>query len=320
MKEKVAKILSDAESIACFMHKNPDGDAIGSCLAIKNAFKEKVKVYCPGKLPEIFMFLPGAEEVVQFSSFSEVKPAQVFLVLDCSDEKRIPDFDRSKAEAVIVVDHHETNEYFGDYNIVEPERASTAEIVFDILKLTKKPITKDVATCIFTGLYTDTGGFKYSSTNAETFQTAKELVELGAVPWKVAVEIYESNPPRRIRLLAECLKTLRLFLNDKVAVLYVTREMYERTGALPEDTEDFVNYARGIKGVEVGVFLRELEPEGVKVSFRSKNEVNVAKVAKALGGGGHDHAAGCELNCSLEEAIDKIINLLAQEMSGGQNV
>lgn len=318
MKEKVARILSEAQSIACFYHKNPDGDALGSALAVKNHFGEKVRVYGYGRLPELFSFLPGYHEIVRYESFSEVEPAEVYLVVDCGDESRVPGFDPSKAKEVVVIDHHETNTGFGHHNIVEPERASTAEIVYDVLKLTNAPVSRETALCIYTGLYTDTGGFKYSSTCAETFETAKELVELGVVPWEVASAVYESNPVRRMRLLALCLSTLRLYVDGKVAVLYVKREMYEKTGALPEDTEDFVNYARSIKGVEVGVFVRELEEGGVKVSLRSKSHANVARVASALGGGGHYHAAGCELDgVGVEEAIERLVELLEAEIKGG---
>ena len=311
MKEKIARILDDAKSVACFFHKNPDGDAVGSALAVRNFFGPKVKVYCPGKLPEIFSFLPAASEIIQYSDFDVVEPAEVFLVVDCGDEKRVPGFDRTKTERVLVIDHHETNSNFGDLNLVEPDRSSTAEIVYDVIKTLDRPISKEVAECLFTGLYTDTGGFRYSDTTAQTFQTAKELVELGAEPWKVAVNIYESNPVRRLRLLGECLNTLRLHLDGKVATLHVTLDMYERTGALVEDTEDFVNYARSIKGVEVGVFVREREEGGVKISLRSKGRVNVAEIAKRFGGGGHFNAAGCEMD---HETVEGAISLILKEL------
>lgn len=243
-----------------------------------------------------------------------MEPAQVFLVLDCGDAKRVPGFDPSKAKTIIVIDHHETNDGFGDINLVEPDRSSTAEIVFDVLKELAQPISQEVAECLFTGIYTDTGGFRYSDTTPSTFEAAKQLVELGARPWKVAVEIYESSPVRRIKLLGLCLETLQLHLEGKVASLYVTLDMYKKTGALPEDTEDFVNYARGIKGVEVGIFMRELYEGGVKVSLRSKEKVNVAKVARELGGGGHQNAAGCELNMGIREALKILLEKIAQQL------
>ncbi len=310
----IAELIDGAGSVACFVHKNPDGDAIGSALAIRNFFGGKVRVYSPTKVPEFFMFLPAAHEIVCYSDFGEVEPAELFLVVDCADAKRIPGFDRSKADRVIVIDHHETNDGFGDVNLVVPESSSTAELVFRMIKSLGRPVSKEVADCLFTGVYTDTGGFRYSDTTASTFEVAKELVELGAEPWRIAVEIYESNPLRRLRLLGECLNTLRLYCSGKVAVLYVTLDMYARTGATAEDTEDFVNYARSIKGVEVGLFLRELEGGGVKVSLRSKGRVNVAEVAKELGGGGHHNAAGCELNLPLVDAIDRIVSSLERRL------
>ncbi len=310
----MAQILEEAESIACFFHKNPDGDAVGSALAVKNFFGDKVKVYSYHGVPEIFRFLPKADEVIKYEDFSEVEPAQIFLVLDCGDERRIPGFDASRASTIVVVDHHETNDGFGDVSIVEPDRSSTCEIVYEILKETGRKISTSVAECLFAGIYTDTGGFRYSDTTATTFQVAKELVEAGADPWKITLNIYDSNPVRRIKLLSLCLGTLQLHLEGKVASLYVTLDMYEKTGALPEDTEDFVNYARGIKGVEVAVFMRELHEGGVKVSLRSKGKVNVARIARRLGGGGHANAAGCELDMGIEKALESILDILKEEI------
>ncbi len=314
MRERIAEILDNAKIIACFWHKNPDGDAVGAALAVKNFYGDKVRVYSRDRVPEIFRFLSGSEEVIVYKDFSEVEPADVFLVVDCGDERRVPGFDGSKAGTVVVIDHHDTNTGFGDVNFVDPESSSTCELVYQVLKATGRPIDAKVAECLYTGVYTDTGGFKYADTKPETFQAAKELVELGAEPWKVAVEIYESNPLRRIKLLGECLGTLQLHLDGKVASLFVTLDMYERTGSLPEDTEDFVNYARGIKGVEVGIFIRERHEGGVKVSLRSKGRVNVAKVAAQLGGGGHVNAAGCELDSTVEETLNRLISLLEKEV------
>ncbi len=312
MKEKIAKILDSAESIACFFHKNPDGDAVGSALAVKNFFKEKVEVYSPGIIPEVYMFLKGADGIRIYSDFDEVKRAEVFLVLDCADDKRIPHFDRNKANIVINVDHHETNTFFGDINLVEPDRASTSEIVFDILKVADvSRISPEVAECIYTGLYTDTGGFKFSNTNKRSFEIASELVDYGVNPSRVASCVYESYPFRRMRLLALSLSTLELHKDGKIASMYVTWDMFKKSGAYPEDTEDFVNYTRAIKGVEVGIFIRELFSSGVKVSLRSKSKVNVAKIASLFGGGGHFNAAGCELNCTIQEAKNLLINAVS---------
>ncbi|NPA15120.1 MAG: bifunctional oligoribonuclease/PAP phosphatase NrnA [Deferribacteres bacterium] len=316
MKERIAKILDGAKSIACFFHKNPDGDAVGSALAVKNFYGDKVTVYSPSKVPEVYEFLPGVEEIVVYPDFSEVAPSEVFLVLDCADERRVPSFDKSRADVVVNIDHHETNTLFGDVNLVEADRASTSEIVFDVLKLAKGgSITREVAECVYTGLYTDTGGFKFSNTSKQAFEVAAELVDLGVEPSKIATYVYESYPFRRMRLLALSLATLELHLGGRVSSMYVTRKMFEETSSYPEDTEDFVNYTRSIKGVEVGIFLRELSGGGVKVSLRSKSQVNVAEIASSFGGGGHFNAAGCEMDCSVEEAKHLLIEAVSRVLA-----
>ncbi len=315
MKEKIAKVLDEANSIACFFHKNPDGDAVGSALAVKNFYGDKVKVYSPSKIPEVYEFLPCVDEIRIYSNFSEVEPSQVLLVLDCADEGRVPFFDRKKGDIIINVDHHETNTLFGDLNLVEPDRASTSEIIFDVLKLSHwGTITPEVAECIYAGLYTDTGGFKFSNTTKEAFETAAELVTLGVDPSKVATFVYENYPFRRMKLLALALATLELHLGGRMASMYVTQGMFKETSSYPEDTEEFVNYTRAIKGVEVGVFIRELNERGVKVSLRSKSKVNVAQIASLFGGGGHFNAAGCEINCSVEEAKKLLIEAVSKAL------
>ena len=312
MKTRIAEILDKAKSICCFFHKNPDGDAVGSALAVKNFYGDKVRVYSPTPVPEIYLFLPGASQIKVYKHFSEVEEAEVFLVLDCADLGRVPGFEK-KCSVLINVDHHETNTHFGDFNLVDPTAASTCELVFELLKFSKKGnITKEVADCVYTGLYTDTGGFKFSNTNKKAFEVACELLDYGVNPAEIASAVYESYPFRRMKLLAKSLDTLELHLGGKVASMYVTLPMYKETGALPEDTEEFVDFTRAVKGVIVAVFLRELDSGGVKVSLRSKGNVNVAEVAKAFGGGGHFSAAGCEINSSVREALALILKKLAE--------
>lgn len=313
MVEKIAEILDGAKSIACFVHKSPDGDALGSALAVFNYYRGKVSVWSPTAFSEVYYFLPGASLINIYSDFAVVPGSEVALFVDCGDLKRVPGFDRSRFDLVINVDHHESNTFFGDYNLVNPSRASTSELVFEILKASKNGvITKEVALCLYTGLYTDTGGFKYSNVGATDFEVAKELVQYGVDPFLVALEVYESYPFRRMKLLALTLGTLELFCDGKVAVMFVKKEFFELTGSTPEDTEDFVNYARAIKGVEVAVFIRERLTGGVKVSLRSKNYFNVAKVAQVFGGGGHHHAAGCELDVGVDDAKRLIIKTLVE--------
>ncbi len=315
---EIAKVLDESESIACFVHKSPDGDALGSALAIYNFYgnKKSVSIYSPTLYPEVYSFLPGIDRVVVYNDFStDVRGADVALFLDCGDIGRVPGFDFSLFGRVVNVDHHESNGNFGSYNLVDPDAPSTSTLVYEVLKRSKAGvIDTDVAICLYTGLYTDTGGFRYSNTNEYAFKVAGELVSYGIDPSKIAFEVYENYPFRRMKLLALALGTLELFMDGKVSVITVYRDFFDKAGATPEDTEDFVNYARAIKGVEVGIFIRERLTGGVKVSFRSKSYFNVADVARIFGGGGHHHAAGCELDLPPEEAKLRLLEVIRDRL------
>ncbi len=315
--QKVVEILDSAKDIACFVHKSPDGDALGSALAVYNFYKDKkVRIWSPTGYPEFYGFLPGVENVRVYNDFSEVEKAEVALFLDCGDIGRVPGFDRSIFKTIINIDHHESNSGFAHYNIVDPSAPSTTTLLYEILKNSKKgTIDSIVAKCLYTGLYTDTGGFRYSNTTAYAFGVAASLISYGINPSEIAFEVYESYPFRRMKLLALALNTLELYFNGRVSVMTVYKEFFEKTGSLAEDTEDFVNYARAIKGVEVAIFIRERLSGGVKISLRSKNYLNVAEIARNFGGGGHFHAAGCEMDLPPEVAKKKLLEVIAGKLS-----
>ena len=315
---EIVKVLDECESIACFVHKSPDGDALGSALAIYNFYgdKKRISIYSPTLYPEVYSFLPGIGSVIVYNDFSsDVKGADVALFLDCGDIGRVPGFDFNLFREVVNIDHHESNGNFGSYNLVDPDAPATSTLVYELLKRSRAGvIDTNVAICLYTGLYTDTGGFRYSNTSEYAFKVAGELVSYGIDPSRIAFEVYENYPFRRMKLLALALETLELFVDGKVAVMTVYKDFFDKVGATPEDTEDFVNYARAIKGVEVGIFIRERLTGGVKVSLRSKSYFNVSEVARIFGGGGHNHAAGCELDLPPEEAKLKLLAVIKERL------
>jgi phosphoesterase RecJ-like protein len=218
---------------------------------------------------------------------------------------------------LINIDHHVSNDNFGDINIVIPEASAAGEIIFDLLKAAGMEITPEIATNLYVAIHTDTGSFRYSSATTGSFVKAGELVRLGADPREVAVKVYENYPEKKFKLLGMVLNTLELVevgLNGKVATVVVTLDMMNRAGADKADADGFVNYARSIEGVEVGVLLRECGPEAYKISFRSKGNIDVSAVAQAFGGGGHINASGCNIEGSLEEVKKKVVDLLRERI------
>ncbi|MDH3976252.1 MAG: bifunctional oligoribonuclease/PAP phosphatase NrnA [Deltaproteobacteria bacterium] len=302
--EIVSAIEAD-ERILIASHLNPDGDAIGSSLALALALKKMNKdvfVYNRDGVPYQFEHLPGAEMVA--TSLDSEKPFDSAVVLDCSELERVgKDFSSMVAtKKWINIDHHLTNEYFADITLIDKDACSTGYLVFNVLKALPVELDKAIADNIYTTIIVDTGSFRYSNATNEAFIAAGELVSLGVSPWEISNKVYENQPLGRMKLLSLVLDSLRVSENGKVASLVVTKEMMSATGTGHEETDGFVNYARSIEGVEVAFLVREITSSEYKISYRSKGLINVASVARSFGGGGHRNAAGCVMEGSLEEA------------------
>ena len=308
MKHEIGKILKEKSSFLIVTHKNPDGDAIGSSFALYNVLRELGKtVYLeiPTKPSYIYDFLDDYN-IVEITSNS--KNVEVVIALDSAELHRCGlEKDYIKDKLLINIDHHKTNPGYGDINLIEPDAAAVGCIIYDILKTNKLPITKKTAEYLYLSILTDTGSFRYSSTTSKTFKVASELLEKGVEPWYIASNVYEREKPETYKLLSLTLNTLELHLEGKLALLYTTQEMFKKTNTTADNTESFVNFARSIRGVEVGVFLREDEPDVFKISIRSRGLVDVSEVATKFEGGGHKNAAGGTVRAPLEEAKQKIL-------------
>ncbi len=309
MKHEIGKIIKEKSSFLVVTHKNPDGDAIGSSFALYNVLKELGKtVYLeiPTKPAYIYDFLDDYNAVEITTNSKDV---EVILALDSAEMHRCGlDKEYVKDKLLINIDHHKTNPGFGNINLIEPEAAAVGCIVYDILKSNGLPITKKTAEYLYLSILTDTGSFRYSSTSPKTFKVAADLLEKGVEPWYIASNVYEREKPETYKLLSLTLDTLELHLSGKLALLYTTQDMFKRTNTTADNTESFVNFARSIRGVEVGVFLREDEPNVFKISIRSRGSVDVSEVAARFEGGGHKNAAGGTLRAPLKEAKQKIID------------
>ena len=309
----IQRIISEITLNRTFLvatHENPDGDAVGSSLALAcylSALGKEVTVFSCDLLPDNYKFLPLADTVV--TSIPDRK-FDICFVLDAGDLSRTgkdPESFRQIGK-IINIDHHPDNRNFGDINLVDPKASATGALIYRLLSTAGFEIDYPTALCIYTAIVTDTGSFRYSNADHEAFQISGQMVSCGINPWFVAEKLYESQPRQRLELLCLALSTLQVADRGDIASITVTLDMYAKTGATSELTDGFVNYPRSIRGVEVAVFFREVENGLFKVGFRSKGKVDVSVLAAAFGGGGHHNAAGCKISGSMEEARHMILS------------
>jgi phosphoesterase RecJ-like protein len=308
--KRIAETIRRERRFLIASHENPEGDAIGSILALGLALKEmgkNVTIFNQDPIPEILLFLPGAEEIAH--QIPENERFDVALALDCGDKKRLgKEFNKVDQIGILInVDHHVSNTQFGDLNHVDPQASSAAEMVYDLLREIPVKINPAIAENLYTGILTDTGSFHYSNATAKTFSVARACILAGVKPWKVAENIYETQPLARLRLLPLVLETLEFQEDGRVSSVVVTQEMLAKTGATPALTEDFINYPRSVKGSEVALLFREVNQEKYRVSFRSRGKIDVSRISQVFQGGGHPNAAGCTVEGTLREVKAKVL-------------
>jgi phosphoesterase RecJ-like protein len=315
MMETIQNIVEEIRNNHSFLlttHEGPDGDAVGSSLALASILRKigkDVVVHFRDPLPDLYVFLPGSDSV---SARIPDRDFDVAFVLDIGELRRAGDeFCRfGRIGTIINLDHHLACECFGDHNLVDHTAAATGVLVYRIASAMGYRFDHETALCLYVSIITDTGSFRYSNANREAFNIAGEMIELGVNAWDVAEQLYENQPRKRLELLARCLPTLEIIKDGLAASVTVTLDMYAATGANAELTDGFVNYPRSIKGVEVAIFFRQIEDGRVKVGFRSKGKVNVALFSSAMGGGGHHNAAGCTVDGTVDEVKTRVYALM----------
>lgn len=318
--KKIVQIITEGEHFLVASHLNPDGDAIGSSLALALALEEmdkEVVVYNHDHVPFQFDFLPSADRIVK-----EIPKDAAFdaaFVLDCSEPDRVgKDFETSvSTKSWINIDHHLTNEEFADVTMLDSTACATGFLVYQLIKALPVKLTKEIAENIYTTILVDTGSFRYSNATNEAFSAAGEMVDLGVSPWDVANKVYENQPHGRLKLLNHVLDTLNVVEDGKIATVVVTEEMMKETGTDSDATDGFVNYPRSIEGVEVAVMIREIGTDEYKISYRSKGKVNVAEAAQKFNGGGHRNAAGCVIKGKMNEVRSRAIQAVCEVPSFG---
>jgi len=299
--------IDKANTIAILTHENPDGDAMGSSLAMYLALKN-----C-GKNPDViipeysrtFKFLPGTENI---KKESDIEKYDLAIALDVADIKRLNGFSQyfENAKTTISIDHHSINTMFADYNFVNPASPACAQILVFVLEYFKMEITKDIGMCLLTGIITDTGGFKYPGVTAETFEFAAWLLTTGVNVSDVYKRVLQIKTKSNFELSRIAMNRIEFLEDGKVTFTYMTKEDEKSVNAEEGAHDGIAEMARDIEGVEVSVFLRETDG-GFKASLRSNEYINVADVALMFGGGGHTRAAGCKLQGSLDQIKQKII-------------
>ncbi len=295
---RIIDALKDKQNILVATHIFPDGDALGSQLALGSILEtlgKKVFYYSEERVSHIYDFMPGSEKLEKrLPPADEIDAA---IALDCGDCFRLGSRmnDLLANHPFIVIDHHIGHSEFGDLRWVEPSRSSTGEMVYVLATAMGAKISRDAAFCLFTAIVSDTGSFKYDCTSAETFRIAGELVDKGVQPFEVSRKLFDNYTTSRLRLLENVLGTLELHNQERIAIITVTQEMFAATGATRNDTEDFINYPRALNTVKIAAFLKESEDGWIGVSLRAKGESDVAEIAQRFGGGGHSNAAGFRL-------------------------
>jgi len=305
------------ETFVILVHRYPEGDAIGSQLALGLMLMKQgksVEMLNYDKLPWQYKFLPGSEHIKIAESFQ--RDYDVGIVLDSSDFERTnyTESEKGMIRYLVNMDHHLSNNFFGDLNIINPQASSTGEMVYNLSKHMDIPLNRDIALNIYTAIVTDTGSFRYSNTTSETLMIASKLVSKGIdVAW-ANENLFEIGTLGRIKLWGETLSKIELTYHDLISILTVTQQMLIQSNAEFNDTENLINNGLSIVGVEVSLLFKELSENTYKVSFRSKGKINVAKVAEIFGGGGHFRASGCKISGTLEQVRDKVIKMVSKEL------
>lgn len=306
--DNIKEEINKAKDIVILTHESPDGDAVGSALAMYltlQKMNKNVDVIIP-EYSNVFSFLPGAEQI---KKEGKEEPYDLAISVDVTGIKRLNGFSKyfENAKTKIQIDHHEVNDMFADYNFVNPASPACAQILILVIEQLEIEIDKQIGTCLLTGIITDTGGFKYEGVSAETFEFASWLLNKGVNVSDIYKRVLQVKTRANFELRKLIMDRMEFICDNKVTFSYMKLEDEEKVNAMPGDHEGLVEVGRDIEGVEVSIFIREIE-NGYKVSLRSNNYVNVSDVALPFHGGGHIRAAGCTIQGDLQQVKTKIVN------------
>lgn len=310
--QETADLLQQSDNILLLSHAHPDGDTLGSATALARALKamgKRVKVDCGDPIPKDFSFMFDGLAAEDFEP-------QLIAAIDVADTKLLGrDFEgRYQGRIDLCIDHHGSNLLYADKVCLEADSASTAEMIYLLLKKMNAEITPVMASCLFTGVSTDTGCFRFSNTTVRTFEIAAELAKLGADTYNIIQVFFETKTKTFAALERLALDTMRLYFSDRCALMCVTQDMYKRSGSDESEVDRLSNLPRQIEGVLVGVTMRELKDGSFKASVRTHGDIDASAICKRLGGGGHMGAAGCTLYGTRQQAINSLLKEIQAEI------
>lgn len=305
--DNIIEVINRAQKIGIFTHVSPDGDAIGSGLGFFLGLKQLKKDVdiITDEYSRCFYFLPCLDEIKKSGN----RDYDLAIALDCADRKRLFDpgnsFDR--AMVTVSIDHHASNTYFARFNYVEDNSPATCKTLIKIFRRLNISINKEIGECLMAGIITDSGGFRYSTVDDETFEFAAQMLDVGVNISDIYYRTFDVKTKAQFELSSIAVSRLKFYSKGRIALTYVTKRDLLKVGAMVGDHEGIVNVGRNIEGVEVSIFLREDDDGTYKVSFRSNDQVDVSDLAKVFDGGGHSRAAGCSVDGELEGAVKKLV-------------
>lgn len=317
MNNILSKLLN-SKKICITCHTSPDGDSTGSALALGMGLEQLGKNICllaKDPIPSIYKFLPNSE-LMNGETYEVPEDADCVVVFDCGNLERVnADLKlSSKNYTLINIDHHLSNDMYGDLNFVDTNAAAVGEIVYQMLKIIDIKITPDIAKCLYTSILTDTGSFRFSNTTSVTHTIAGDLINCGVISDEIYGTIYENKPYERVKLYGKAIDNMKLFKNNKVCLITLTEEIFNSLNLSTKiETSDILTIGTQIDSVEVTILMKETT-DGVKISLRSKNSVDVRKIAEQFGGGGHTKASGLFIKNNLINAEKIILEAVEKEL------
>lgn len=312
---QIFEALEKSKNIYLSSHINPDGDSIGSLMALGLALEQlgkNVNFIKTDTIPATFEFLPAIDKLQKFDKIE----ADILFILDCGSKDRIGEYKKiiDEAKLVINIDHHLDNDNFGDINLVDPQRASTGEIVYDVIRGLGLDLNKDIASYLYTAISMDSGRFMYDKVDHRTHEIVSNLIQEGIDKDEININLYQKRSMPATKLFIEALSSLKTYREDKIATIKVTQDSIKRTNTKIDETDGLISFVRDIDTVEVACLLKELSEKEIKLSLRSKKTVDVSRICNIFNGGGHKRAAGCTIYEDIDSAEDLIVKEIEKLM------
>jgi len=317
--QEFEQIVKSSKNILIISHVNPDGDTLGTMCALYSSifkqYKKKAEMLILSKLPKVYEFIPNVQEAKHLDQLDKSREYDLVITVDVASLDRLIDaqilFERAKY--TINIDHHKTNSCFGNLTIVEPKASSAGEVAYKIFKKLNWEIDLEIATCIYTAIMTDTGGFRFENTDVDVFKIAAELTEIGINPKELYRKCYESKTKSMVMFQSYCVNKAVFLYNDKIVYTVIYKKDMEKFHAGEDYTDGIAEILRAITTTDVSFVVKEVDSKICKISMRSKN-IDIAEVCSKFGGGGHRFASGCTIKTSCEDAVKKLLAEIEKEV------